>query len=66
MSFGQAGSSWVAQRRRGIEAVMVSLYHHNVDPDFLRNGVSLIGFFNVIHYMLFRAGDNLCLHRAAS
>jgi|TARA_B110000444_G_scaffold122378_1_gene115162 hypothetical protein len=66
MSFGQAGSTWVAQRRRGIEAVMVSFYYHKVDPDFLRNSVYLFGFVNAIHYILFGAINNPYLCRSTN
>jgi|TARA_B110000977_G_C10614300_1_gene313512 hypothetical protein len=43
MSFGQTCSTGVAQRCWRIKAVMISLNYHKVVPDFLRNGVFLVG-----------------------
>ena len=63
MSFRQTGSTWVTQRGWSIEAVMISFYYHNVDTNFLRHSVFLLDFFNVLHYIGFRANNNPYLHR---
>lgn len=41
MPLWQAGSTWVAQRRRGVKAVVISLNYHKSDSDFLCEAVVL-------------------------